>query len=368
MFEGRLPDRQQISTLVLTGGVLFGLFLCYLLAVPFLPALVWSFTLAVLFGPVYARVLSATNAPGLSAAIMVAVVAVIVVVPAILVIGTLLTEAVRNATLVSAMVDADSWTRWVDAHPRLAPALRWLDLPELVKAPLAWLAGWSGTFVSVSLSGLISLLLTFYFLFYFFRDQEAILAATRGLLPLSSSEFAVVADRIVNTIFATILGTAAVAALQGALGGAMFWWLGLPAPLLWGVLMGLLAVVPFLGAFVIWAPTAAVLAIQGELGSAAVLTLWGTLVVGVVDNVVYPILVGKRLMLHTVASFIAIAGGLLVFGTPGVVLGPLVVAISLALLDIWRRRIPPDAKAAAGEAKGIQAVAHNQKSPENRAL
>ena len=119
----------------------------------------------------------------------------------------------------------------------------------------------------------------------------------------------------------------------------------MPAPLLWGVLMGLLAVVPFLGAFVIWVPAALFLALAGDVTAAAILAAWGTIVVGLVDNVVYPILVGKRLLLHTVPSFIAIAGGLILLGASGVVLGPIIVAVSLTLLGIVRNRISLSASA-----------------------
>ena len=164
------------------------------------------------------------------------------------------------------------------------------------------------------------------------------IATTGRALPLTEAEFTRLTDRIANTIFASVYGTAAVAVLQGGLGGAMFWWLDLPAPVFWGVMMGLLGIVPFLGAFVIWAPTAAALALTGELQSAIILTVWGTIVVGLVDNVLYPILVGRRLMLHTVPSFVAVAGGLLLFGASGVVLGPIVVAGTQTLLEIWRER------------------------------
>jgi predicted PurR-regulated permease PerM len=125
----------------------------------------------------------------------------------------------------------------------------------------------------------------------------------------------------------------------------MFWWLGLPAPLFWGVMMGLLAVVPFLGAFVIWAPAALFLALAGEVTSAAILAAWGTIVVGLVDNLVYPILVGRKLMLHTVPSFIAVVGGLILLGAPGIVLGPIIVAVSLTLLAILRSRLSQAASA-----------------------
>jgi predicted PurR-regulated permease PerM len=103
--------------------------------------------------------------------------------------------------------------------------------------------------------------------------------------------------------------------------------------------MGLLAIVPFLGAFVIWAPTALYLALAGQYTSAILLAGWGILVVGVVDNLVYPILVGNRLRLHTVVSFVAVVGGVVVFGAHGLVLGPLIVSLSLTFAEMWKRRV-----------------------------
>jgi len=220
--------------------------------------------------------------------------------------------------------------------------LQWInerfDIPDLVRSLASQLAEWSGSVVRASFSGVFSLLLTFYFLFYLLRDRKDAVAVIRTSLPLSESEFERVADRVVDTIFATVMGTAAVAALQGGLGGAMFWWLGLPAPVFWGVLMGLLAVVPFLGAFVIWAPAAVLLTLSGDYKSAIILAVWGTIVVGLVDNIVYPMLVGNKLKMHTALSFIAVVGGLMLLGAPGVVLGPLIVAVFLTLIELWRER------------------------------
>ena len=342
MIKGHLPSRESIATVVLIFSVILGLLLCYFLAIPFLPAIVGSFTLAVLFAPLDTRIRTAMRFPGISAVTTVAIVALIVVVPAILVMGTLLSEADRSAALIRSLIDGENWTRAIESRPRLAPTLRLInqrfDIPELIRASTSWLAGWSGTFVQFSVSGVINLLLTFYFLFYLLRDREKMIAATKKMLPLSGPEFTRLADRVANTISATVFGMTAVAVLQGVLGGAMFWWLGLPAPLFWGVLMGLLAVVPLLGAFVIWAPTAAYLALAGDMASAALLAAWGTIVVGLVDNVLYPILVGNRLMLHTIPSFISIAGGLLLLGAPGVVLGPVIVSVFLTLMEIWRHR------------------------------
>jgi predicted PurR-regulated permease PerM len=342
MVEGQSKGRPSFSNVLLAAGILLGLVLCYFIALPFLPALVWSFTLAVLFVPLDAKVRTRLSSPGLSAGATTAIVAVIVVVPAILVIGTLLNETVKSAPIITAMANSASWTRVTADHPWLAPATSWLNerlnIQELIQAATSWLAGWSGSFVQGSIAGLLTLLLTFYFLFYLLRDRSSAVTTVANMLPLSASEFSLLGDRIVNTIFASVYGTATVAILQGGLAGIMFWWLGLPAPLFWGVVMGLLAVVPFLGAFIIWAPAAIVLALSGEYLSAITLTVWGIVVVGLVDNVLYPILVGKRLMMHTVPSFIAIAGGLVLFGPHGVVLGPVIVAGSETLLEIWRKR------------------------------
>jgi len=342
MVEGQSKGRPSFTNVLLASGIFLGLVLCYFIALPFLPALVWSFTLAVMFVPLDAKIRKKWGSPGLSAGATTAIVAIIVVVPAILVIGSLLNETVKSAPLITAMANSATWTRVTADHPWLAPATSWLNarlnIQELVQAATAWLAGWSGSFVKGSVAGLVSLLLTFYFLFYLLRDRSSAVATVANMLPLSASEFSVLGDRIVNTIFASVYGTATVATLQGGLGGLMFWWLDLPAPLFWGVVMGLLAVVPFLGAFVIWGPTAIVLALSGEFVAAIQLTVWGIVVVGLVDNVLYPILVGKRLMLHTVPSFIAVAGGLVLFGPHGIVLGPVIVAGSQTLLEIWRKR------------------------------
>lgn len=337
----QFPDRRLAPT-ALAVVIVLGAAVCVFMVKPFLGALVWSTTLATLFAPVDMTISKRVGSRSLSALTTVTVIACIVVVPAILVVGTLLNEAVRSAAIVLPMFDADDWTRLMGEHRWLAPALQWIhdkvDFPDVMRTATSALATWSGSVLRASFSGVANLLLTFYFLFYLLRDRETIMDVARRHLPLSDPEFSQVSHRVIDTIFATVLGTVAVAALQGGLGGMMFWWLGLPAPVFWGVLMALLAIVPFLGAFVIWAPAAAFLTLSGAYTSAVVLAIWGTLVVGLVDNMVYPILVGNKLRMHTMLSFIAVVGGLVFMGAPGVVLGPLLLAITLTLVQIWRGR------------------------------
>jgi predicted PurR-regulated permease PerM len=345
MLEFRRLSERNISWIALTSAIALGAAVCVLIAWPFLSAIVWSITLAVLFAPLDAAIGKRLKSRGLAAGATVVITACIAVVPTILIVGTLLNEAVRSAAIIAPKIDTSSWADAVGRHPWLTPALEWvrekIDLADLMRAPTAALAGWSGSVVRGSFSGMLNLFLTFYFLFYLLRDRDTIVETMRLYLPLSNAEFSRVSRRAVDTIFATVFGTVAVAALQGSLGGLMFWWLGLPAPVFWGVLMALLAVIPVLGAFVIWAPAAALLALSGNYQSAIVLTIWGTVVVGLVDNVIYPILVGNRLRMHTLLSFVAVVGGLVVLGAPGIVLGPLVVAMTLTLAEIWRGRGEP---------------------------
>ncbi len=135
-----------------------------------------------------------------------------------------------------------------------------------------------------------------------------------------------------------------MAAVQGLLGGLMFAALGLPAPLLWGVVMALLAVVPVLGTFIVWIPASCFLALEGSWGKAVILILWGSLVVGTIDNLLRPVLVGKRLKIHTVPAFMSVIGGLVVFGASGLILGPVILTITIVLLELWPHRTPGDGR------------------------
>jgi predicted PurR-regulated permease PerM len=334
----RLQPRDMAFIVLLLGGAALSLWL----ALPFLAALVWAATLAVLFDGINRAITARLGAPGFAAMVTLLLAAGIAVVPAIAITGKLLDEAVRSATLIGPLLDADAFGRALGNHPRIAAALQWaetrIDLPDLLRRLTAWLTGWSSSVLRASFTGVLDLLLTFYFLFYFLRDGRSLLADVGGALPFATAEWDMLCRRAGDTIVATAFGTVAMAALQGGLGGLMFWWLGLPAPAFWGLLMGLLAIVPFLGAFVVWVPAAVLLALAGRYGAAALLAAWGMLVVGLVDNLVYPLLVGNRLRMHTVLSFIAVVGGVFTLGTPGIVLGPLIVALSLTLLQIHRAR------------------------------
>ena len=336
-------SRSHVQTVVLATATVLGIYLCYRLAVPFLPALAWAVALAVLFAPLQRRLESRLKRPALAAIISVLIIGVIVVVPVTFLGQRLVMQAAQGAELVEAKVKSGEWRRALDAQPQFAPIAdvieQQIDLPGTLKTFATWLSTAAGSIVKGSVFQLIGFCLTFYLLFFFLRDSRAILQSLRSLSPLSDTEMDRLFGRIGDTIHATVYGTLAVAAMQGFLGGLMFWWLGLSAPLLWGVVMALLAVVPLLGAFIVWLPAAIYLALEGNWGHALILTAWGMFVVGTIDNLLRPILVGNRLKLHTVLAFMSVVGGLMLFGPAGSILGPVTLTTTLVLLEIWRSRM-----------------------------
>jgi predicted PurR-regulated permease PerM len=323
-------------------AIAFGGYLCYRMALPFLPALTWAAALAILFAPLHRWLESKFQRANLAAGVSVLLVALIVAVPTTFMGQRLLQESARGAAIIKLKVDSGEWRRVLEAQPRLAPAAHWVerqvDLPGTVQTLTNWLTNKAGMLVQGSVVQLIGFCLTFYLFFYFLRDRKSALKSLRFLSPLSLAEMDHLFGRIEDTVFATVYGTLAVAAVQGCLGGLMFWWLGLPAPLLWGVVMGLLAVVPVLGAFIIWVPAALFLLLEGSWGKALLLTVWGAVVVGGIDNLLLPILVGNRLKQHTLLAFLSVVGGLMVFGTSGLILGPVVLTVTTVLLEIWREQ------------------------------
>jgi predicted PurR-regulated permease PerM len=331
-----LPSGERIPVLVLLAATALAIYVCYLLARPFLPSIVWALAFAVAAQPLHRWLDQRIRRPNLSAGIAVAIVAVIVVAPALYVTQSFGHEVAKGIEWLDSEGATELWQLALERYPRLVSLASWLagDLGEGGEGQTSGVA----SVLTGSARVVTQLLVTFFALFYFFRDRQRILSTLRSLVPLSSAETEAIFTRVTHTIHATVYGTLVVAMAQGTLGGLMFWILDIPAPLLWGVVMALLAVVPVLGAFIVWVPATVYLALQGSWGQAALLAVWGLFVISLVDNLLYPILVGKRLRLHTLPVFFAIVGGILLFGSAGVVLGPVILAVTWALLELWRGR------------------------------
>jgi predicted PurR-regulated permease PerM len=344
-------SRTQVQVLALLAATVVGIYLCYRLCEPFLAPLAWAVALAIVAYPAHEWISRRNKQPNLAAGISVVLVALMLLLPVAFVSRQLAIEAQHAADVAQSDEMRERWNTMIDRYPRLGRVLegfrRQIDLEEEGNAVAEKIAPSVPGVLSGSLWIAAAMLITLLALFFFLRDAWPTLRAIRSLLPLSSSEATKLFSRIEDTIFATVYGTVVVAVVQGFLGGLMFWWLGLSSPLLWGVMMGLLAIVPVLGAFVVWVPAALWLLIEGDWTKALILTLWGGVVIALVDNLLYPVLVGNRLRMHTLLVFFAIAGGLGMFGAAGLVLGPVILAITLGLIDVWRSRTADEAISAA---------------------
>lgn len=336
--ERRVPTRSILLALAIVVGCL----LCFLMALPFVGASTAALTLAVIFAPMQAMLERRLRYRGVAAMVSLVVIIVVVAVPASFVIERLVVEAAANARVIQFRVASGELQQFMDQHPRLAPIGKWIadqvDIPSLVSGMATWLSNLGASFVRGSLVQVAVIGLTFYLLFYFLRDRKEARALLIDLLPLTPAELDRVFGRVIDTVRAIVYGTMAVALVQGALGGMMFWLLGIPAALLWGLVMTILSIIPVLGSFVVWIPASVLLAADGRWVHAIVLALWGSVVISNIDNILRPMLVGNRLRLHTVPAFMSMVGGLLVFGMSGFILGPLAVTVTVTLIDIWRER------------------------------
>lgn len=333
------PNDKQLKTLLLTLLTGLGVYLCLKMALPFLPALVWALTFAVLFAPFQIWLELKLKHTNLATLVAVFTISIMVIAPAIMVGQQLAIQAVNGTQLIEAKVNTGDWRRIFDAQPKLVPIVKHIEkqinLPDTIKSFSLWVNNSAGAIVKGSVYQVIGFVITIYMLFFFLRDRQVITQALCKLLPLSDTEVKDLFKHIGDTIHATVYGTLAIAAAQGFLGGLMFWWLDLPAPLLWGLIMGLLAVIPLLGAFIIWGPAAIFLVLEGHWTQAIILVLWGMLVVGTIDNLLRPFLMGNRLHQHTLLVFISLVGGLLLFGSAGLILGPVLLAVTLFLISVW---------------------------------
>lgn len=169
-----------------------------------------------------------------------------------------------------------------------------------------------------------------YLLFFFLRDGAELARKVRTAVPLEEHQKRRLQLKFNRVVRATVKGNLVVAITQGALGGAIFWFLGIPSALLWAVMMAFLSLLPAVGAGIVWAPVAVYFLLSGMIWQGVVLGLFGVFVIGLVDNVLRPILVGKDTRMPDYMILISTLGGLAVFGLNGFVIGPLIAALFMS--------------------------------------
>lgn len=335
-------NRDRLLTIVL--AILTGLVLvaCLFVLAPFVPALTWALALSVIGYPVHRWITKRVHKPDLAAGLSVAVITVGLLGPTILIGYQVAKQVTANIAEIQAEAQNRSWTKMLDSYPKIGAAVEWVetrfDLDDQARKVVDAVQQWARKTLTSTAWSIAQVFIALFCLFFFLRDHHLVIRSFRSMAPLSDPETDKVFRDVRDIVHATIYGNVVTAVIQGSLGGTMFWILGIPTALLWAVVMALLSLVPSLGAFVVWLPAAAILGMQGHYLKAAILAGWGIFVVGTIDNIVYPILVGREMRMHTLNVFLATVGGLMAFGAPGIVIGPVVFALAFALIGVWRGR------------------------------
>jgi predicted PurR-regulated permease PerM len=335
-------NRDHLTLIALLVIAAIGIVLTIVVAGPFIPGLAWGLAFAVVAWPMHRRIAACIHKPDIAAGAAVFLVALVLILPVALVAWQLAEQSTDLSRGFREQVESGEWKKKVQQHPTAAKVWGWVesrvDVDQESKNISESMQQRAGRWLKGATWGTVQMLIALFALFYFFRDRGDVLKTVRGLMPMSEKETDYFFERVRAMTHASIYGTLVVAAIQGLLGGLMFWILQVPGAALWGFAMGVFSIVPTLGTFVIWAPAALFLAVQGSVAKAVLLAAWGLLVVSSIDNLLYPILVGKEIRIHTLPVFIAIVGGLFIFGAAGLVLGPVILAATVALLDILRSR------------------------------
>lgn len=330
---------------------------------PFYSALLWAAILALLFSPLQRRLkIRLSGRENLATLLTLGAVVLIVILPMVVISMSLASEAAALYKRVrSGELDFGAYFGQIlDALPNWARQLLdqqgLLDLPsiQLRLAESASKIGQMLTSQAVELGQdtihlMASTGILLYVLFFLLRDGRSLVGALRQGIPLADEQTTHLVQKFTAVSKATVKGNVAVAALQGALGGLILWFLDIQGAVFWAVVMGFLSLLPAVGAGLIWAPIAVYFLATGHMWQGVVLVLWGVFVIGLVDNLLRPVLIGKDTKMPDYVVLVSTVGGMSLFGLNGFVIGPLVAALFMAAWDLY---VSPDKVRAELEEQG----------------
>ncbi|MBB3221132.1 AI-2E family transporter [Pseudoduganella umbonata] len=336
----------QSSFLLLLGVVTLAFFWILL---PFSGAVFWGVVFAIVFAPLYAALLNALgNRPNSAALLALLLILLMVIMPLTMIAASLVDQASAVYSMINTgQIDFNvMFQRVIAALPAWAlSVLERFELTNIAMLQDKLTAGaaqisqaaarYAINFGSKALDFMISTTVMLYLLFFLFRDGRTLSARIKRAVPLASRYKKPLFDNFITVIRATVKGNVLVAMAQGALGGLIFWLLDVPGPLLWAVVMAFLSLLPAVGAAIIWGPVAIYFLITGSVWQGVVLALYGVLVIGLVDNVLRPILVGKDTKLPDYIVLLSTIGGMALFGLNGFVIGPVIAALFIAAWNLF---------------------------------
>lgn len=340
-------DRFYARTFALVTCLVLGLAL-FKIVQPFLGPLLWAIFIAFLLYPLHVRLAARLRGkPQWSAALLTVLTFIVIIGPLTALSAAFAAQVGDLLQLVQDTVADQTKGNVLNLAnvPWVRQSLDWLnntfdiDLAQVQswftqgsREALQTLASLGGKVFMGAVGTVVGFVLMEFMLFFFIRDGAEMMATMRELIPMSEGYKAKLFDHLAAVTRAMVYGTGLTALIQGALVGIAFLIVSLPSPTVFGVLAALLALLPFGGTAIVWAPAAVMLAVQGRWGAAIFMLIWGALLVSLVDNIVRPMLVSGRANVGTLTVFIGVLGGLAAFGAIGLFLGPVILALIIALI------------------------------------
>lgn len=305
----------------------------------------WAAIIAGMFYSVYKAINKKLKVPNLSTAITMTLILVIIVVPLFFISMLVVRESIdiysainqKSGQFNTEIVQAMDWIK----NNQITSGLNineefWVQkFSDIATSITSFILNSAKQFTQNSIVFFIMFFITFYTLFYFIRDGEKLLKKLMHLCPLGNEKEKVLYAKFTSTTRATLKGSLIIGLIQGTLGGIMFALAGIHGAIIWGLLMVLLSSVPAIGSYFIWLPAAIIMIISGHLWTGIGMILFGALVIGTIDNILRPILVGKDSQMHPLLVMLSTLGGIAVFGISGFVIGPIIASLLIAFWEMY---------------------------------
>lgn len=308
---------------------------------PFIMSVFWAVVLAILLYPLFLMLKRDLKQPSLAAAVSMVIGTLVICVPLYFVGALAVKEGV--ALYQNASVGGLDLSR-LTTNPLVSQVLTFSGTDAATAeawiteqlSRLGQIVGAQALSLSLAtLSAILSIGVMLYLLFFFLRDGEKLTGYLQRIIPLGDVREKLLFTRFASTTRAVVKGTLIVSIVQGIIGAILFWIAGIHSPALWGAVMALVATIPAIGPFIVWLPAGVLLLAAGQIWQGLVVILGGMFIIGLVDNLLRPILVGRDTEMPDALVLLAILGGIATFGMAGIIIGPVIAALFLSIWDLF---------------------------------
>jgi predicted PurR-regulated permease PerM len=320
-------------------------FLVYKIMSPFLTAIAWAMVFSLIFYPVFLFILRYVRFRSLASVISLMIMLIVLIGPI---------AFLSQLLIIEMRASLDRWTperieqikayidhmRMLTPFEQITPYIGEVNMPsqDVIMEGIKKAGNWLIEHLTITnvVSLVADFLFTIFTVFFLLRDGPGFLSKARDFMPFTEREKDRLVSQVKDMIVSTVYGGAIVAIIQGILGGLAYYLLGINSPVMWGVAMCIMSFVPMVGTFAIWGTASAYFFLTGSMLKGAGLFIYGVLVISMVDNILRPLIIGSRTKMPTILILFSVLGGIKLFGMIGFVAGPLIMAVFLSVLHIFR--------------------------------